>query len=64
MNATSQKSNTEPTYHPICFYCGSENELRPYQSWLWGTWHICRSCEIEGATIQAAQLAPKAKHGK
>lgn len=64
MNTKIPKNKQEPTYHPLCFHCGSEKELRPYQSWLWGTWHICRNCEIEGEKIQAARLAQKAERGK
>ncbi len=64
MSAATLKAKPEPTYHPLCFHCGSEKELRPYQSWLWGKWHICRNCESEGATIRAARLAQKAKRSK
>ncbi len=45
------------TRRPVCFHCGSEKNLKPYESYLWGTWHICRKCEIE------AEKA-KAKRGK
>ena len=34
---------------PVCFHCGSEKELKPYQSYMWGAWHICRRCAIEAA---------------
>lgn len=55
MNTTT---NTQPRINqkPLCFSCGSKRGLRPYES-MWGTWHVCRKCEIEGEKA-------KAKRGK
>jgi hypothetical protein len=47
--------NKQVTYHPLCFNCGSEKDLRPIKS-MWGTWHICRKCEIEAAKARAIRL--------
>ena len=57
-------SKRELTYINVCFNCGSSKDLRPFES-MWGTWHICRKCEIEAAQAQAIRAEQaKQKRGK
>ncbi len=58
------KRTSDVKYIPVCFSCGGEKDLRPFDS-MWGTWFICRHCEIEAAKAQAIRAEQaKQKRGK
>lgn len=46
--------NKQVVYVNVCQYCGSEKELRPIKT-RWGTYHICRDCEIKQEKAQGGK---------
>lgn len=61
---TKYKRDADVKYINRCFNCGSTKDLRPFDS-MWGTWHICRECEIKAAEARAIRAEQaKQKQGR
>jgi hypothetical protein len=56
-------TRTNPKYTPVCFHCGrARKDMKPVNS-RWGTWHVCRVCDVRAA-LQVAELRAKTERAR